>query len=184
MQHTISQHIAKRYFYRVAIAVLLCLTGVTARAQGRQSMAKALETTPDAYIQKDYTSIGKVEGVHISVEGITDLTHNKKMNALEMEYTFADNSVTVSVLLDAGDADSLISYMDFVTSTVFKSPEPTDVREFSFTSRSNFEAGCYWNKGWSVYIRIDRDNSRTNVEFNREDVMQFQSLLKQAKLNL
>jgi hypothetical protein len=166
------------------VAVLLLTGAVSGNAQKKSSMASKLESKPDAFIQKDFTTIGKVAGVSISVEGITDLGTKTKMNALEMEYSGTDNSTSASVVLDPGEADTLMNFIDFVTNTVFMSGTPPDDREFSYISRSGFEAGCYWSKGWNVYIRVDYKDKRTNVEFNREDVMAFKSLLKQAKSNL
>jgi hypothetical protein len=145
--------------------------------------AETLVNKPDVIIQKDYVNISKVAGITVSVEAIIDLNNNIRLMALDLEYAYQDNgkSINRAVMLDPDETDMLIIFLQNITDNVIKQPAPSGDKEFSFTSKSGFECGCYWNNGWSVYLKIEPHNSHTNVEFNREEFMAFQSFVKQAK---
>ena len=160
-------------------------------AQDKGTMCKAdmLANKPDVVVQKDFTNISKVEGISISVEQIMSsngVSSVEKLSALDLEYTFigTGGSTVVSVLLDPDETDAVISFIQNLSDNIFKTPAPPGDREYSFLSKSGFEIGCYWNKGWNTYVKLDTHNTHTNVELNRESLMVFQSFLKQARTKM
>jgi hypothetical protein len=152
----------------------------------RMCNADALINKPDVIIQKDYISVGKVAGVTISVETITDNTNKQKLTALDLEFSTYENGSTTSrsVLLDPDETDALMTFLQTMQDDVVKLSKPTNDTEFSFVSKSGFEAGCYWNSGWGIYIKADTYSTHANVELSKEDFGALQSFLKQAKAKM
>ncbi len=173
----------KKLFFLILIT---CPLSLVYSQETRMCKADELVNKPDVIIQKDYVNISKVAGITISVETVTDLNNNIKLTALDLEYAYSDNnkSINKAVLLDPDEADGLIIFLQNINDNVIKQPAPAGDKEFSFTSKSGLECGCYWNKGWSVYVKIEQHNNRTNVEFSKDDFMAFQSFIKQAKAKM
>ena len=149
-----------------------------------QCKADALAEKRGAVVQKEYVNISKMDRLTIVVEYVTDLNSNQKLSAVDFEYDIPDNGGSVSTLIDADELDALISFLQNLQDNITKAAAPKNYTEYTYKSLSGFEAGCDWEKGWKTYIKIDTDDSKTNVDLSKDDMTAFISFLKQAKAKL
>jgi hypothetical protein len=153
----------------------------TSFAQKSMSKAEAMVNTPDQAMQREFVTIGTLNHVNIIVEHIANTSTKEKIVALDLEYKMPEEGPTFSVLLDADEMDALIAFIKSAKDEIPKSSLPKNYMEYSFISKSGFEAGCYWDKEWKAYLKIDKDDSKTDVELSRSDLNDLLSALKDAK---
>ena len=154
-------------------------------AQVSYSNADMLSTAPGVVIQKVYINIGKIRNLSILTEHITDLTHGKKLSALDLEYAYnGANSATFAVLLDPGEVDSLVAFLQNLQQNISKAGAPAYYTEYSFITKSGFEAGCYWDNAWKIYVKINYKNGNSDFELNKDEFMAFISFVKQARTKM
>jgi len=169
---------------KLIAVVSFAVISISALAQEKTaSKVDALENKPNTVIQKEFNKITVFKEVAISVEYVTDLTSNQKLSALDLEMsTKGDNAETVSTMLDPDEVDGLLAFLQNVQDNIAKAAAPKNPMEYTYLSKSGMEAGCYWGeKAWKTYIRIDKDDSKTNVELEKDDLVNFISFVKQAK---
>jgi hypothetical protein len=167
-----------------AFSLLSLLAMSTYGQDKRSSNADLLIDKPGVVLQREYQNISKVKNVSIIVEYITDMSvaaSAKRISALDLEYTtMGDNSQTVSVLIDQDEVQGLISFLENIHDNIIKSAAPKNYTEFSLMTRSGLEAGCYWENTWKPYVKLDSENSKTDVELSSDDLIAFISFIKQA----
>jgi hypothetical protein len=150
--------------------------------------ADALAEKPGVVIQREYVNISKLKNLSIVVEYVTDLSNNQKLSAVDMEYDITasgeEKGSSVSTLLDPDEADGLIAFIQNLQDNIIKAAAPKNYTEYSYQTLSGFEAGCYWNNAWKIYIKIDVSDDKTTMELDKDDLTAFVSFIKQAKAKL
>jgi len=168
---------------KVLAIAAFALISMNVLAQDKKACkADVMESKPGVVIQKEYFRITTFRGLAIAVEYITDLTSNQKLSALDFEFTTGgDNSETVSTLLDPDEVDALLAFFQNMQDNISKSAAPKNYTEYSYITKSGLQAGCYWNNGWKTYLKVDNENSKTDVELGKDDMPVFISFIRQAK---
>jgi hypothetical protein len=167
---------------KLVAALSFALISLNVLAQQSVSKADALENKPNTVVQKEYLKITTFKNVAIVVEYITDLTSNQKLSALDLEFsTSGENAETVSTMLDPDEVDGLLAFLQNIQDNITKAAAPKNYTEYTYLTKSGMEAGCYFDKTWKTYIRIDKDDSKTNVELEKDDLVGFVSFVRQAK---
>lgn len=167
---------------KLIAALSFALISVNVLAQDKACKADIMEGKPNVVIQKEYLKITTFKNIAIVVEYVTDVTNNQKLSALDLEFsTTGENSETISTMLDPDEVDGLLAFLQNVQDNIAKAAAPKNYTEYTYVSKSGMEAGCYFDKVWKTYIRIDKDDSKTNVELEKDDLVSFISFVRQAK---
>lgn len=170
-----------------ALILFSLLLGLPCFAQQtNECNADMLANNPGSVIQKEYENISRIRNLSILTVHITDITHNKKLSALDLEYAYnGENAATFAVLLDPIEVDSLLSFLQNLQKNMVNAGAPKNYTEYSFISKSGMQAGCYWSgKEWKIYVKINVKENKSDVEFNNDEFTAFISFLKQARAKM
>jgi len=166
----------------IALFSAVFMAATTFAQDKKECKADMLADTPGAVIQKEYVNITVMDHLTIVVEFVTNTANNQKLSALDMEYkTGGDDGTTSNTLLDADEVDALLAFMQNIQDNISKTTAPKNYTEYTFLSKSGFEAGCYWDKKWKTYFKVDSEDSKTDMELDNEDMTKMMSFIRQAK---
>lgn len=170
---------------RKVTAFIFCtVLTLSAFAQDASNADKLVRRT-DVVVKKEYENIGQIRDLSIIAEHITDVTEHKKLSGLDLEYAYnGSNAATYAVLLDPVEVDSLLAFLQNVQNNISKTEPPKNYTEYSFISKSGFQAGCFWDKTWKVYVKISIKENNSNIGFSSDELVQFISFLKQARAKM
>ncbi len=129
-------------------------------------------------LQKRFNEIDKIDNLNIQVEYISDQSNNDKMKCLRFDIQEPNSTaVSFSALLDSGEVDELIKFLNYITTNITNRPPADPNTEISYTDKYNLLIGCYWQKntGWILYLRTDAQNTATETDI---DPPKIQVLLK------
>ncbi len=136
--------------------------------------------------KKEYQDLGKVAGVKFQVLTITNIVNNTQVRGLRMEYTgYGTYASTIIAFLDADEFDGLIKTFDYCLTTVVTAAPPDNDVEYNFRSRDGFSAGAFNYKGkWRGYVKLEQYDSRSQSDFDVDDMKKIKDLLEVAKSKL
>lgn len=154
------------------------------------SQAEQFSAVSGTLIEKKFIDIGKVKGVSIQVMKLKDLNSGESISALRFEYEYRASYTSISdtkiAHLDLDEIDGLIKSMKNIKTTVFPSI-PTIYTEVTFTSRTGFKAGAYYDMTkakWFTYVKLEKFDSDSRVFLNVEDFDLILSFVENAKTKM
>lgn len=136
-------------------------------------------------IERQFISIGKIKEVEVKVLKIKDLNSEVDDSALRIEYEYRGSSITDTKIahLDEDEMEGLVKSIKNLQTSVFGSKRES-YTEVSFTSRTGFQAGAYFetlkNK-WVAFVQVEKYDSKSIVYLTPEDFIIFLTLIENAK---
>lgn len=142
----------------------------------KQSKLDEFSSRTGQLIQRKFTDIGTFKSVKVKVLTLTDVLTHKSASGVRFEKVsyIGNSSRTAICFLDQDEVDDAIKALKYLKSDVVTNT--TDIyTEYEFTSRSDFEVGCFSrDKNWVGFVRVSRYDDGL-ISFN---VTEFDSLLK------
>ena len=163
--------------------LFLCLLGTACNLLAQDSGIKPSSPAENfanrkgSILQKRFDEIDKVDNLNIQIEYITDLSKNDKMKCLRFDIQIPNNTTDLSALLDSGEVNEVINFLNYITANVTNRPPADPNTEVSYTDKYNLLIGCYWQKntGWILYLRTDAQNASSETDISSSKI---QLLLK------
>lgn len=116
-----------------------------------------------------------------------DLISEQSESALRFEYEYFDGYSdfpdTKIGVIDKDELDGLIKSINLMLTQV-SLVRPENYTEVKFTSRSGFEAGCYYSDYWKFYIKLSQHDSNSNVFLSMADANTLLNVLSGTKEKL
>jgi hypothetical protein len=175
---------------KILLTIAFFLTTVAmnfGQSKGQElSNADKFSAKAGALIQKEYLDVGTVNKAKIKVIHYKDLISSETASAVRLQYEIPSSySTDIKIAsLDADEIDGLIKSIKLMQEKVFVST-PTNYTEFTYKSRGNFEAGCYWKKGdWEAYLKLDKFDGLSYVLLKKDDFPTLVNLLEKAQTML
>jgi hypothetical protein len=135
-------------------------------------------------IQQEYAQIGTVVGVEFDAVKVTDVNAQTVYRGVYIAtknlYT---STTTYSAFIDEDELNSILSTLDYLTSSKFKfSSEATDV-QVVYTSRGDFQIGCYSDGDkWKFFLKLDKFRSNSRILLgNDKDLRDVVAMFKKSK---
>jgi len=145
------------------------------------SKADDFSSKAGTLIERKSYDIGKVKTVKVEVQKLTNLMDKTSVSSLRFEYTTGGSYSSTKIgVLDSDEIDGLIKSIKILQTSVFNT-KPDTYTEIVFTSRTGFEAGCYYSErksAWSTYLKLEKYDGKSTVFMNIAD---FETLLKIAE---
>lgn len=166
--------------------ITLTVFGQAPKTEKNTSNAEKFSERSGTLIQQEFIDIGLIKKCKVKVVRLNDLISTQKSSALRFEQDVAStySSDTKIAVLDSDEIDGLIKSLKIIQDNIYPNT-PANYTEVSFRSRSGFEAGCYYGKnGWSLYMKLERFDSKSYVFLEKNDLPTLLDLLAQAKAKL
>ena len=158
------------------------------KVEKQTTQAEQFSATAGTLIEKQFVDIGKVKGVTVQVMKFKDLNNGTSKSALRFEYEYKSSytSDTKIATLDLDEIDGLIKSIKNLTTTVFSSTRDV-YTEVTFTSRTGFKAGAYYDVDeakWVTFVKLEKFDSNSQVFLTTEDFASLLTLVEQAKAKM
>jgi hypothetical protein len=153
-----------------------------------KTQAEQFSTQSGVLMERQFYEIGKVKGLEVKVLKFKDLNSGTTKSSLRFEYMYKSSysNDTKIAALDTDEIDGLIKSIKNLQTNVF--PSTKDVyTEVTFSSRTGFEAGAYYNvekNKWTAYIQVEKNDRNSMLLFTPEDFGTLLSLIEQAKTKM
>lgn len=151
--------------------------------QREKSNLEKFSSRSGALLEKQFINLGKISGVEVKVLRITDLLTKLTSAGIrfEQEVGRSYGRRTSIAFLDQDEADGLIKSIKYIQQNILNSSR-SDYTEIEFTSRGDFQIGCYFSSNkWQPYLRTSRYDRDALVTLSAEDLAALQSFLESAK---
>jgi|GEM_PF-5620891 len=159
------------------LCLLGCACNISAQDAGSKptSPAENFSNRKGTILQKRFDEIDKIDNLNIQVEYISDQSNNDKMKCLRFDIQMPNNTAGLSALLDSGEVDELIKFLNYITANIINRPPADPNTEISYTDKYNLLIGCYWQKntGWILYLRTDAQNTATETDIDPPKIQAF-----------
>ena len=158
------------------------------KVEKQTTQAEQFSATAGTLIEKQFVDIGKVKGVTVQVMKFKDLNNGTSKSALRFEYEYKSSytSDTKIATLDLDEIDGLIKSINNLKTTVFSSTRDV-YTEVTFTSRTGFKAGAYYDvdkSKWVTFVKLEKFDSNSQVFLTTEDFATLLTLVEQAKAKM
>jgi hypothetical protein len=158
------------------------------KVEKQTTQAEQFSATAGTLIEKQFIDIGKVKGVTVQVMKFKDLNNGTSKSALRFEYVYrssysSDNKIST---LDLDEIDGLIKSITNLKTSVFSSTRDV-YTEVTFTSRTGFKAGAYYDVDkakWVTFVKLEKFDSNSQVFLTTEDFATLLTLVEQAKTKM
>lgn len=132
------------------------------------SPAEKFANRKGTVLQKRFDEVDKIDYLNIQLEYISDLSNNDKMKCLRFDIQVPNNSAGPSAMLDSGEVNELLNFLNYITTNVVNRPPADPNTEISYTDKYNLLIGCYWqkNNGWILYLRTNAQDPTTEIDIN------------------
>lgn len=169
-------------------ACFVCLWSLSASAQvdkeESKSHADQFTAKSGRLLKKEFVKVGKVKNAEIQVLNYLDLMTDEGVSVLrfEMEVATSYSSDTKIGSLDSDEVDGLVKSMGMIINEV-SAITPSVYTEVIYTSRSGFEAGCYWSskqKQWKTYFKLEKYDTKSMIYMEMNDFESVLSIIKGA----
>ena len=171
----------------VLMISIVGINGFTQQTNEKElSNAEKFSAKSGTLIQKVFNTIGTFKKCEIQVIEYTDLISNTKQKALKISFDVVStySTDTKTAVLDTDEIDGLMKSIKLMQDKVMLTV-PTLYTEVSFKSRGGFEAGCFVSKeDWSSYLKLVKNDGKSYVWIEKDDLTTFYDLLSQAKLKM
>ena len=171
----------------VLMISIVGINGFTQQTNEKElSNAEKFSAKSGTLIQKVFNTIGTFKKCEIQVIEYTDLISNTKQKALKISFDVVStySTDTKTAVLDTDEIDGLMKSIKLMQEKVMLTV-PTLYTEVSFKSRGGFEAGCFVSKeDWSSYLKLVKNDGKSYVWIEKDDLTTFYDLLSQAKLKM
>lgn len=152
------------------------------------TQAEQFSSQSGILMERQFYDIGKAKALEVKVLKFKDLNSGSTKSSLRFEYAYKSSysSDTKIAALDADEIDGLIKSIKNLQTNVFTSTKEV-YTEVTFTSRTGFEAGAYFNTDkskWTAYIQIEKNDRNSMIIFTPEDFATLLSLIEQAKTKM
>jgi hypothetical protein len=154
------------------------------KIEKQTTQAEQFSATSGTLIEKQFIDIGKVKGVAVQVMKFKDLNNGASKSALRFEYVYKSSysSDTKIATLDLDEIDGLIKSINNLKTTVFSSTRNV-YTEVTFTSRTGFKAGAYYDVDkakWVTFVKLEKFDSNSQVFLTTEDFTTLLTLVEKA----
>lgn len=142
----------------------------------KRSKLEEFSSRSGQLIQRKFVDIGTFKGVKVRILTLTDVLSGKAVSGVRFEKAsyIGSSSRTAICFLDQDEVDAAIKALRYIKNDVLSST-PETYTEYQFSSRSDFEVGCFSrDKNWTGYIRV----SRYTDDFVSFNIAEFDGLLK------
>jgi len=165
----------------ILISLLLLSTIVFSQEKKILSNTEIFSAKCGTLIEKQFIEIGECKSIKINVLKVKDLNDGTTFSAIRLEYESVDRYTKTSKIsiLDKDEIDGLIKSIKNLNS-VFKTNRDT-YTEITFKSRTGFECGAFYTKKWKTYVKLEKYDSDSMVFLSTDDILNFLSLIEQAK---
>jgi len=158
-----------------AISVCLSLISVGQDvAKDAKSKAQEFSSSSGKLIEKEWARLGAIKDMKVSAVRYRDLITANSVSAMRIEMDVKDKYTTDTKIaeVDKDEIDGLLKSLDIIKREV-STTKRERYTEIVFTSRTGFQAGCYYEdqKGvWSVFVKIERFDKDSYVFMTPEDL--------------
>jgi len=143
------------------------------KIEKQTTQAEQFSATSGTLIEKQFIDIGKFKGVTVQVIKFKDLNDETSKSALRFEYEYKSSysSDTKIATLDLDEIDGLIKSINNLKTAVFSSIREV-YTEVTFTSRTGFKAGAYYDVDkakWVTFIKLEKFDNDSQLFLTTED---------------
>ena len=168
-------HMKKIVFTTLLIPVTLLAIAQNPADTVRQSSTMRFADSTHGLIRSQWINHGHIMGNTVQIYRATDVFTGKTLTGL----LFTDNA-GYQALVDADELPALLNAMNYIISKVITTKPAANQEQYTFRSRSGFEAGCFVNNKnqWQLYLQLKWRNPNTMTLLKQLDVEVFLEDLK------
>jgi len=168
-------HMKKIVFTTFLIPVTLLAIAQNPADTVRQSSTIRFADSTHGLIHTEWINHGHILGNTVQIYRATDIITGKTLTGL----LFTDNAGH-QALVDADELPALLNAMYYIITKVITTKPGANHDQYSFRSRSGFEAGCFIDNRnqWQLYLKLKWRNPTTITLLKQLDVEVFLEDLK------
>jgi hypothetical protein len=172
----------KNLFITLLSIILFTYSSFSQQLEKNLSKSEEFSQKAGLLVERNFSDIGSVQGVQIQVMKVKDLISGTEFKSLRFEYVFKSSYSTDTkiAVLDSDEIEGLIKSLNFIKTNVHNSTRES-YSEITFTSRTGFKAGCYWDNGkWKNFMKLEKFDSKSSVYFGQNEFNSLITYIEQA----
>jgi hypothetical protein len=172
----------KNLFITLLSIILFTYSSFSQQLEKNLSKSEEFSQKAGLLVERNFIDIGSVQGVQIQVMKVKDLISGTEFKSLRFEYVFKSSYSTDTkiAVLDSDEIEGLIKSLNFIKTNVHNSTRDS-YSEITFTSRTGFKAGCYWDSGkWKNFMKLEKFDSKSSVYFGQNEFNSLITYIEQA----
>ena len=157
-----------------------------AKKDQSRSNIEEFSSQSGALVEKEFIDIGEFKKCKVKVAKFTDLITNSSTKGVRFELE-VKGKYSVDSKIGFLDNDEVEALQTSITILIEKvvSTVPSNYKEVAYTSRSGFQAGCYWSDNkWKGFLKIEKYDKDSYVWFSPNDLAMLSEIIGQARSQL